>query len=128
MQELTVKISHGEAFDKLSILNIKIDKNFALAKVEYEYMRSLICSEIIDFNDQESDIFKLYESLKLINQEAWDVVELHLGAIAKNDIHSLGRHALEMHNLNIKRIKFKNKISEYLNGSFFEVKSWLKED
>ena len=117
-----IPISIGELFDKYSILQIKqrkiLDKT-KLNMVEYEL------KELKPFVDNYSVDESLFNQLKQINMELWDI-EDKLRIKEKITLYDdeFVLLARSVYITNDKRNVIKNKISSSLNSQFIEIKSY----
>ena len=117
-----IPISIGELFDKYSILQIKqrkiLDKT-KLNMVEYEL------KELKPFVDNYSVDETLFNQLKQINMELWDIEDkLRIKekiTLFDDEFVLLAR---SVYITNDKRNVIKNKISSSLNSQFIEIKSY----
>ncbi len=119
-------ISPGELLDKISILEIKLDriddaKKRAHVKYEYDLLSSISANQI----ERSETLDNLYASLKHINETLWDI---------EDDIRDCERNkdfsqtfidlARAVYVTNDKRSVVKKDINEYLGSSLVEEKSY----
>jgi hypothetical protein len=122
--QIEVPVSYGEAFDKLSILNIKAaricDSN-KLAKVYIE--KTLLESRLAALITQVRDEMQL---LEYVNGLLWDVEdELRLLELRRDtESAKFRRHAREVYCLNDRRAEIKRQIDNKLSSTVQEVKSY----
>ena len=120
------EISAGELLDKISILEIKIEKikdqnkkNQAIK--EYEILKKIQSTSI----EISGDLKELFESLKNINTILWDI-EDKIRICEKNA--NFGDHfvnlARNVYINNDKRFRVKLEINKKLNSDLIEVKEY----
>tara|TARA_B110000438_G_scaffold292429_1_gene330745 strand:+ start:634 stop:1041 length:408 start_codon:yes stop_codon:yes gene_type:complete len=126
-KKILSEISPGELLDKISILEIKMekvkDKNSQdEIKKEYKILNEIQNSTI----DLKDEIKNLFDSLKTINTLLWDI-EDKLRIYEKNQ--NFGKDFIELargvYFNNDKRAKLKNEINTILNSSFKEIKQYV---
>lgn len=126
MKVLT-EISPGELLDKISILEIKLEKvkdtnGINEIKKEYKILKE-IQDTSIKFTKEVSELFK---AVKNINIVLWDV-EDKLRIYEKNK--DFGKEfielAREVYFNNDKRAKIKNEINIILKSNFREIKQYI---
>ena len=126
MKVLT-EISPGELLDKISILEIKLEKvkdtnGINEIKKEYKILKEIQDSSI-KFTKEVSELFK---AVKNINIVLWDV-EDKLRIYEKNK--DFGKEfielAREVYFNNDKRAKIKNEINIILKSNFREIKQYI---
>ena len=125
-KKITAEISTGELFDKISILEIKLekirDKNSQIEiKKEYKILKEIQNSSI-KMEDKIKDLFK---SIKEINLKLWGI-EDKLRICEKNK--DFGKNfielAREVYFNNDKRSKIKSKMNKVLGSNIREVKEY----
>jgi len=112
---LYLPISIGEALDKLSILNIKIeeikDSRYNDVKKEYD----LLFGFLKDYVDKYSTLYNL---LKCVNKEIWEYMDvLRDGNLNDEEYFKINKKTIIKNDV---RFRIKNKIN-------FNSKSFLKE-
>ena len=126
-KKILSEISPGELLDKISILEIKLEKvtdanSQKEIKKEYKILKEIQNSSI-EFNDK---IKKLFQSVKNINTELW-VIEDKLRIYEKNK--DFGKDFVELargvYFNNDKRAKIKSEINEILGSNIREVKQYV---
>ena len=126
-KKITVEISPGELLDKISILEIKIekikDKN-KLAEIEKEYKILKTSKKMqIDQINEHRQINDLFISLKSINQILWKVEdEIRICEKNKNFSEKFIDLARKIYINNDKRAKIKAEINEALGSNIKEIK------
>ena len=125
-KKILSEISAGELLDKISILEIKLEKinnKVSLNEIKKEYKILIeIRSSAVEFTDEIKDLFK---SIKEVNLNLWNI-EDKLRICEKNkdfgkDFVQLAR---EVYFNNDKRSKIKSKINEKLNSNIREIKHY----
>ena len=126
-KKILSEISAGELLDKISILEIKIEKvkdisNQNEIKKEYKILKKIQNSSI----KLEDDIKVLFRSIKEINLSLWDV-EDHLRICEKNK--DFGEKFIELARKvyfnNDKRSKIKSEINRILGSNIKEIKQYV---
>tara|TARA_B100000029_G_C17562100_1_gene953723 strand:+ start:1320 stop:1721 length:402 start_codon:yes stop_codon:yes gene_type:complete len=127
-KKILSEISAGELLDKISILEIKLEKiedekNREEIKKEHAILKNIQSSSI----KLESKIEELFISLKKVNLSLWNV-EDSLRICEKNK--EFGKKfvalAREVYFNNDKRSKIKSEINELLGSNIREVKQYVK--
>ena len=127
-KKILSEISPGELLDKISILEIKLEKvkdnnSQVEIKKEYEILKKIQDSSI-QLNDQ---IKNLFNSVKDINIKLWDI-EDKLRIYEKNK--DFGKDFIELargvYFNNDKRAKIKSEINEILGSNIKEVKQYVE--
>ena len=121
---ISVPVSVGELFDKISILDIKTKKiknknDLKLIKYELSKLRKIVKDKKLS----NTSIKKKYQSLKLINHKLWNIENQKrkcekLNMFDKNFI-SLAR---KVYIFNDKRALLKKEINRISGSSIVEVK------
>ena len=126
-KEILLEISAGELLDKISILEIKLEKiedknNREEIKKEYKILKEIQNSSI-KFDDK---IKELFNSIKVVNIRLWNV-EDELRVCEKNK--DFGKNfinlAREVYFNNDKRSKIKSEINKRLGSNIREVKQYV---
>jgi hypothetical protein len=124
---VTIKISVGELIDKLSILQIKLDKikdEDKLKLVVHEF--SLLYNTSIPYFEQSS-LYDLYEQLIEVNSKLWDVEDrLRVIETEKRFEGEFIDLARQVYYLNDERFELKNKINSLTSSEIKEVKEYIK--
>ena len=125
---IEVKISYGELFDKISILEIKKNKltnNDDLIKINYEL--TLLQKKLSESKINTSLIATLSKDLQDVNLKLWNVEdEIREKERNKEFDDAFIKLARDVYMTNDKRAKIKNEINSKLNSKVFEVKSYAK--
>jgi hypothetical protein len=126
-KKILSEISPGELLDKISILEIKMEKvkdkdSQNEIKKEYRVLNEIQNSTI----DLKDEIKNLFHSLKNINTLLWDI-EDKLRIYEKDQ--NFGKDFIELargvYFNNDKRAKLKNEINTILNSNFKEIKQYV---
>ena len=126
-KKIMSEISAGELFDKMSILEIKLDKikdqnSQNEIKKEYNILKETLNSNI-DLND---DVKNLLKELKETNQNLWNI-EDKLRVCEKNK--DFGKNFVELargvYLNNDKRSKIKSQINKILGSNIKEIKHYV---
>ena len=121
-----VPVSWGELFDKITILQIKLEnltsKN-ALNNVEREFKQ--LQSILIKYFPNSTKAKKLEEELKQINQQLWDIED----KIRKKERNrsfddEFIQLARSVYIINDERSRIKRKINDVFGSKFVEEKSY----
>ena len=123
---VTVKVSYGEFFDKISILEIKklkLTNSDHIKKVTFEL--NLLADALSKSNIQNNSVNQLFNELKKINLQLWEVEdkirEKEKYNCFDDEFIDLAR---SVYRTNDKRSKIKKKINLILKSEVFEVKSY----
>jgi methyl coenzyme M reductase subunit C-like uncharacterized protein (methanogenesis marker protein 7) len=123
---VTVKISYGELFDKISILEIKQSKltnKDDIKNVNFEL--NLLNKTLSKSNIKSQDINKLFNKLKKINSQLWEIEDK---IREKEKYNSFDDEFVELarsvYRTNDKRSKIKKEINLNLKSEVLEVKSY----
>ena len=128
MRKILTEISAGELLDKLSILEIKLNKIkdsklLQEIKKEYKILKRIQNSSI----KLDVKIKELFNSIKEINIKLWNV-EDKLRVCEKNK--DFGKNfielAREVYFNNDKRAKIKKEMNKILGSNIREVKQYIK--
>ena len=125
-KKIQSEISAGELFDKISILEIKLDKvknenNLKIINKEYKSLKESQDSNI----ETTEKTKKLYDEIKEINLKLWDI-EDNIRICEKNK--DFGKKFIELARLvyltNDERSKIKSEINELLGSNIREIKEY----
>ena len=126
-KKITAEISAGELFDKISILEIKLekikDKNSQIEiKKEYKILKEIQNSSI-DLTDKIKDLF---QSVKNINIELWNIEDkLRIHEKNKDFSKNFVELARGVYLNNDRRAKIKSEINEMLGSNIREIKQYV---
>lgn len=113
-------VSVGEALDKLSILDIKIEKISDKRINDVKKERDILMEKLYDVVQK---YFFLYNELKKVNLEIWDCMEfLRDGNLNDNDYFVTNKKTILKNDV---RFRIKNKINILSNSVFKEQKSYV---
>ena len=126
-KEILLEISAGELLDKISILEIKLEKiedknNRKEIKKEYKILKEIQNSSIkFDYKVKE-----LFNSIKVINIKLWNIEdELRVCEKNKDFGENFIELAREVYFNNDKRSKIKSEINKRLGSNIREVKQYV---
>ena len=112
---MKIEISLGEAYDRLSILEVKLGFIKDVNQLEaLNLQKRQLCSEICDkerINEEELSNKPLLKKLYLINRRAWVLTDENIRAIESKDAGRVFKLIGLIFNLNKRRVVIKNKIS-----------------
>ncbi len=126
-KKILSEISPGELLDKISILEIKLEKikdknSQEKIKIEYKILKKIQNSSI-EMSDKIKD---LYRSVSDVNIKLWDI-EDKLRICEQNK--DFGKNFIELargvYFNNDKRAKLKNEINEILKSDIREIKQYV---
>ena len=128
MRKILTEISAGELLDKLSILEIKLNKinNPALLKeIKKEYN---IINETNQKNiNSSNEINVLYIKLKKINEQLWEIEDKIRSCEKNSDFNDkFVQLARNVYIENDKRSKIKLEINKVLGSNIIEVKQYTE--
>ena len=124
--KILAEISAGELIDKITILEIKLDKISDKVKTNdiSKELHSLQETMQKHFPDQ-TEILNYMKSLKEINLRLWDIEDAKRLAEKKNDFgEKFIKLAREVYKFNDERAKVKLQINENFGSNIKEVKSY----
>ena len=125
MKKILAEISVGELLDKLTILEIKLEKisdkeSLKIIQKEYQILNK---TDGIDKNQYKA----LFDELKSTNRKLWDI-ENEKRLCEKNS--DFGEKFIQVsrdvHFMNDKRAKIKSKINQLSGSNIREVKQYTK--
>ena len=123
---INIKISYGELFDKISILEIKKTKltnSDDIKNVTFEL--NLLTDALNKSHIHNNDIDQLFNELKKVNLQLWEIEdkirEKEKYSIFDDEFIELAR---SVYKTNDKRSKIKKEININLKSEVFEVKSY----
>ena len=128
MSSPKVPISWGELFDKITILQIKLENltsKDALENVEREIKQ--LRSILIKYFPENTKAKQLEEELKQINQKLWDIEDKirdkERNRSFDDEFIQLAR---SVYIINDERSRIKRKINDFFGSEFVEEKSYAK--
>ncbi|MDC3207911.1 DUF6165 family protein [Candidatus Pelagibacter sp.] len=126
MNKILIEISVGELLDKISILEIKLEKIKDPNKLKFISAELSILKDQLTKNVKFSDQIKnLYQSLKKINSKLW-VIEDEKRQCEKNKDfkESFIKLSRDVHFLNDERAKIKLEINDITGSNIKEIKEY----
>jgi len=125
MKKILAEISVGELLDKLTILEIKLEKisdKESLKIIEKEY-QILNKTDGVDKNQYKT----LFDELKSTNRKLWDIENEKRLCEKNSDFgEKFVQISRDVHFMNDKRAKIKLKINKTFGSSIEEVKEYTK--
>ncbi len=126
MNKIIIEVSIGELLDKISILEIKLEKIKDSEKLKFITNEHSILKDQLKKNVKSDDkLNNLYQSLKEINAKLW-VIEDDKRQCEKDK--NFGEKFIELsrdvHFLNDDRAKIKLEINNYTGSSIKEIKEY----
>ena len=126
MNKILVEVSAGELLDKISILEIKLEKIQDPEKLKYIKDEYKILKKQLNLNiNKDNKIDNLFKSLKEINYKLW-VIEDDKRKCEKNKNfgESFIKLSRDVHFLNDKRAMIKLSINDYTGSKIKEIKEY----
>ena len=126
MNKIIIEVSIGELLDKISILEIKLQKiknpeKLRFIKDEYSILKDQLEKKI----KSSGELNELYKSLKEINSKLWVIEdEKRLCEKEKKFDEKFIKLSREVHFLNDDRAKVKLKINNLTNSKIKEIKEY----
>ena len=128
MKKILIEVSAGELLDKISILEIKLNKiqnseSLNLIKKEYQ----ILITEKDKIVKDTKNIDSLYLQLKSINEKLWIIeVEKRLCEKNSNFKEKFIQLSRDVHFMNDKRAQIKLQINKLVGSNITEVKQYTK--
>ena len=126
MNKILVEISVGELLDKISILEIKLDKiknNKSLDFIRDEH--SILTDQLENNVKSDEKLKNLFSSLKEINAKLWLIEdEKRQCEKDKNFNEKFIKLSRDVHFLNDERAKIKLEINNYTGSKIKEIKEY----
>ena len=126
MNKIIIEVSIGELLDKISILEIKLQKiknpeKLRFIKDEYSILKNQLEKKI----KSSGELNELYKSLKEINSKLWVIEdEKRLCEKEKKFDEKFIKLSREVHFLNDNRAKIKLEINNLTNSKIKEIKEY----
>ena len=126
-KKILSEISPGELLDKISILEIKIEKvkdknSLEEIKKEYKILKEIQTSSI----EMTGKIKDLFQSVKNVNIKLWNIEDkLRIYEKNKNFDKNFIELARGVYFANDERAKLKNEINEILKSDIREIKQYV---
>ena len=126
MNKILVEISVGELLDKISILEIKLNKVEDNKKLDFIRNEHLILNDQLEKNVKSDEkLKKLFSSLKEINAKLWVIEdEKRKCEKDKNFKEKFIKLSRDVHFLNDERAKIKLEINNYTGSKIKEIKEY----
>jgi hypothetical protein len=128
LAKIQIEISPGELIDKLTILEIKLERIADPAKLanvrrEFEPLQDTVSRNF----SEKAELVPLIKELKRINLVLWDVEDDIRACERVSDFgEKFVRLARSVYRTNDERAAVKNRINMLLNSELFEEKSYAK--
>jgi len=128
MQTFYIPVSIAELIDKITILEIKLERINDAQKIQHvTYEHNLLKKVVLDYNIdvKEFPVSKYFADLKLANENIWDAENL-LRIAEDNKLYdeNFVRAAREAFINNMKRHHIKQKINAYFQSNILEEKQY----
>jgi hypothetical protein len=127
--DIQIQIGIGEAYDRLTILEIKLERINDSKKLEnisneYDYLVGTMAT-IVPPNDEDGSLLKSIRRLKEVNEELWDLEDA-LREYEKDNTFNEAfiKMARNVYKFNDERAFLKKTISQCHNSYFMEEKSY----
>ena len=127
MKKILAEISVGELLDKLSILEIKLEKitnkeSLKIIEKEYQTLNKT------DLTDIAKNKYKaLFDELKSTNRKLWDIENEKRLCEKNSDFgEKFIKVSRDVHFMNDKRAKIKSKINQLSGSNIREVKEYTE--
>ena len=126
MNKIIIEVSIGELIDKISILEIKLEKIKDSEKLKFISNEHSILKDQLKKNVQSDDkINKLYQSLKEINAKLWVIEDDKRQCEKDKDFgEKFIKLSRDVHFLNDDRAKIKLEINNHTGSSIKEIKEY----
>ena len=126
MNKILVEVSIGELLDKISILEIKLDKIKDSENLKFISNEYSILKKQLDNNVKSDDkLVKFFHSLKEINEKLWVIEdEKRQCEKDKNFGEQFIKLSRDVHFLNDERAKIKLDINNHTGSSIKEIKEY----
>tara|TARA_B100001027_G_scaffold211347_1_gene179441 strand:- start:820 stop:1209 length:390 start_codon:yes stop_codon:yes gene_type:complete len=126
MNKILVEVSVGELLDKISILEIKLNKIKDLKKLEFIKQEHLILNNQLEKNVKSNDkLNTLFSSLKEINEKLWVIEDEKRQCEKDKDFtEKFIKLSRDVHFLNDKRSKIKLEINNITGSKIKEIKEY----
>ena len=126
MNKIIAEISVGELLDKISILEIKLEKIKYQAKLKFISDEHSILKDQLNKNVKSDDeLEKLFQSLKSINSKLWVIEDDKRQCEKDKDFgEKFIKLSRDIHFLNDDRAKIKLSINEHTGSKIKEIKEY----
>ena len=126
MNKIIVEVSIGELLDKISILEIKLEKIKDPKKLEFiSNEHSILKNQLIKSVKNDENLNKLFKSLKEINSKLW-IIEDDKRQCEKDKTfdEKFIKLSRDVHFLNDNRAKIKLEINNHTGSKIKEIKEY----
>ena len=126
MNKIIAEISVGELLDKISILEIKLEKIKDQTKLKFVSDEHSILKNQLDSTIKSNDhLDKLFQSLKKINSKLWVIEDDKRYCEKEKDFgEKFIKLSRDIHFLNDDRAKIKLEINEHTGSKIKEIKEY----
>jgi len=126
MNKIIVEVSIGELLDKISILEIKLDKIKDPEKLKFISNEHSILKNQLDNNvETDNKLNKLFDSLKEINSKLWVIEDKKRQCEKdKNFSEEFIKLSRDVHFFNDDRAKIKLEINNHTGSKIKEIKEY----
>ena len=126
MNKIIVEVSIGELLDKISILEIKLEKIKDKEKLKFINNELSILKNQLEKNVKSDDkVNNLYKSLKEINTKLWNIEDNKRQCEKDKDFgENFIKLSRDVHFLNDDRAKVKLEINNYTGSVIKEIKEY----
>tara|TARA_B100000401_G_scaffold432368_1_gene369626 strand:- start:120 stop:509 length:390 start_codon:yes stop_codon:yes gene_type:complete len=126
MNKIIVEVSIGELLDKISILEIKLEKIKDKEKLKFINNELSILKSQLEKNVKSDDkVNNLYKSLKEINTKLWNIEDNKRQCEKDKDFgKNFIKLSRDVHFLNDDRAKVKLEINNYTGSVIKEIKEY----
>ena len=126
MNKIIVEVSIGELLDKISILEIKLEKIKDPEKLKFISNEHIILKDQLEKNVKSDDkLNKFYQSLKEINVKLWVIEDDKRQCEKDKDFgEKFIKLSRDVHFLNDDRAKIKLEINNHTGSTIKEIKEY----
>ena len=126
MNKILVEVSIGELLDKISILEIKLDKIKDSENLKFISNEHSILKKQLDNNVKSDDkLIKFFQSLKEINEKLWVIEDEKRQCEKDKDFgEQFIKLSRDVHFLNDERAKIKLDINNHTGSLIKEIKEY----
>ena len=126
MNKIIVEVSIGELLDKISILEIKLEKIKDPDKLKFITNEHLILKNQLDNNvNSDKKLNELFQSLKQINSKLWTIEDNKRQCEKEKDFgEKFIKLSRNVHFLNDDRAKIKLEINNHTGSVIKEIKEY----
>ena len=126
MNKILVEVSIGELLDKISILEIKLDKIKDSENLKFISNEHSILKKQLDNNVKSDDkLIKFFQSLKEINEKLWVIEDEKRQCEKDKDFgEQFIKLSRDVHFLNDERAKIKLDVNNHTGSSIKEIKEY----